>query len=55
MNQSIGETFHKKAKEEHYEVVKSLMICKLTEGKSMCSCATNAKTLVKVGESQCEL
>ena len=33
MNQALGQIFHKIARQEHYEVVKALMVCKIKEGE----------------------
>src|SRR5918996_5038823 len=37
MNLRLAEMFHKKARQERFEVVKALMACKLKEGDSVCA------------------
>ena len=36
MNKDLMEKYHKRAHEEKYEVVKSLMVCKMKGGESVC-------------------
>ncbi|KAI3790891.1 hypothetical protein L2E82_04298 [Cichorium intybus] len=37
MNKDLMEKFHKRARQEKYEVVKALMTCKMKEGESVCA------------------
>ena len=37
LNMALSQMFYKKARQERYEVVKSLIECKLKEGEYMCT------------------
>ena len=37
LNLALSQMFHKKERQEHYEVVKSIMACKLKEGEYVCA------------------
>lgn len=55
MNLALAEIFHKKSRQERFEVMKSLMACKIKEGKYV---STHVKkmqeTCGKDREAQCE-
>lgn len=54
INQTLGKMFYKKSRQECYEVVKTLMACKLKEGEFVCVHVQKMQTHGEVGEVECE-